>query len=203
MTHGSLQQLLEMIHQARAASGFHQPFQPGGPLQPGPVPGNVSLPTFGGSPGGQQFGPAAQALKAGDPAQAAQLWEQHHPGAMHSGQIPGWVEQQLVSELHQGDGGLPPGFHPNPMQPSPGGLQPHEVGAGGGLPVPIPNPNRIPPDVANGFKGPIPGQPQAPLPPPRSHPHALVPPGFQPGGPIQPYIHPAQAAAARALVGYS
>jgi len=82
-----------IAHLLGAAGGIHG-FGPGGAVGGGAHSNLPSLP----SPG---IGPAQALHGLGANAQAAQVWEQHHPGAMAGrAPIPHWVTQSLLAAIH-------------------------------------------------------------------------------------------------------
>lgn len=117
--------LVDLLHAAAGANPRHHPVDPpmgaGGPSGlpgspdsgggtastglplstglPGQTPGNLGeiYPLLAAAAGHSSFGPAAQARKAGDDAGAAQLWMQHHAGAMAGrAPIPAWVRPYMT-----------------------------------------------------------------------------------------------------------
>ena len=86
-----------IAHLLGAAGGIHG-FGPGGAV--GAIGGGAhsNFPQSLPSPG---IGPAQALHGLGANAQAAQVWEQHHPGAMAGrAPIPHWVTQSLLAAIH-------------------------------------------------------------------------------------------------------
>lgn len=127
--------LQELLSRIGFGGGQKQPPAPAGPngVIHGFGPGGAVTGTGGGDApdpittalGGQRPGYDESGISASRPADvqhamgnngvAAQLWEQHHPGAVGAGHIPGWVTEALTNAVSSAQGGHT-GLNPSHIQ---------------------------------------------------------------------------------------